>query len=100
MRGRRSGAALNRLVPRADTPKWRSQNRRSICKFDVRRRNCSIKELNMLICQDLRISWRMLRKSPGFAVVAVLCLAVGVGANSTVFSLVDGMWTRPLPVAK
>jgi hypothetical protein len=40
----------------------------------------------------------MLTRTPGFTAVAVLCLAVGIGANSTVFSLVDGMWTRPLPV--
>src|SRR6266568_2215870 len=48
--------------------------------------------------RDLRFAARVLAKAPGFTAVAVLCLALGIGANSTVFSLVDGYWTRPLPV--
>jgi putative ABC transport system permease protein len=48
--------------------------------------------------RDLRFAARGSVKSPGFTAVSVLCLAVGIGANSTVFSLVDGYWTRPLPV--
>src|SRR5664279_330207 len=48
--------------------------------------------------RDLRFAARLLAKAPGFTVVAVVCLALGIGANSTVFSLVDGYWTRPLPV--
>ncbi|MEW5981851.1 MAG: ABC transporter permease [Acidobacteriota bacterium] len=50
------------------------------------------------VWQDIRYSARVARKHPGAAVVAVLSLAIGVGANSVVFSLVDGMFLRSLPV--
>src|SRR5437868_12165313 len=50
------------------------------------------------LLQDLRFGFRMLRRSPGFSILAILCLTLGIGTNAAVFSWIEGILIRPYPL--
>src|SRR5438045_5308836 len=48
--------------------------------------------------QDIRFGFRMLRRSPGFSVLAILCLTLGIGTNAAALSWIEGILIRPYPL--
>jgi predicted permease len=79
----------------------RGEARRSFGGVEQTKENCRDQRGIPMIettLQDLRFGFRMLRRSPGFSVLAILCLTLGIGANAAVFSWIEGILFRPYPL--
>ena len=83
-----------------DTEEARTAALRSLGGSERVKEHCrDMRRVNFIedFLQDLRFGFRMLRRTPGFSLLVILCLTLGIGANAVVFSWIEGILLRPFP---
>jgi len=93
--GKTAEAAREEALRRFGDPQLVVQRCRRIDQGSLRHR--FIRELFSDILRDVRYTLRSLRRAPGFAIVAILSLAVGIGVNCAVFTTIHAVWLAPVP---
>ena len=71
----------------------------NVARIHEETREAGILEWLDSVLRDIRFGWRQLRRTPGLSIAVVSSLAIGIGANTAIFTLVDAALLRPLPVA-
>jgi predicted permease len=95
---RRAAALREQGLPPEDSHREASRRFGNATQFREQSREIRLSSILETTFQDLRYAWRGLRKSPAFALTAILSLALAIGANTAIYSIVDAALLRPLPV--
>src|SRR5258706_2886440 len=95
---RRAAALREKGVPAAEAQREASIRFGNVTQLREQSREIRLSAIVETTFQDIRYAWRAMRKSPAFAATAILSLALAIGANTAIYSIVDAAMLRPLPV--
>jgi predicted permease len=95
---RRAASLREKGLPPADAQLEASRRFGNVTQIREQSRDFRLSTSVETAFQDLRYAWRGMRKSPAFALTAILSLALAIGANTAIYSIVDAAMLRPLPV--